>query len=575
MIAVAEMISPADHTMPNPVDAFLSPTLQAAIEQTYYAPINWHCRLEQLLLDPSFIEQPDRHVGLFSDHGVVHVRDVAQQVLTVLQTVYGVLIPERSSERLERMQGLGVLLAYWHDVGMVDFSTFGRKMHPERASQLIFAPELDDWLAQVWQDDRGRIASYLTALTHDTGLPIAPPVLLREILALAMAHSKSKVPMACLNDMIQLRARVLHAAAADLQHQYNPYTPPGPTNPHLARFYTDYPVQAFTWLVDSRPPLQELAQDVVDTLRALRCADALRQRGTVLKTSGGYEIFLNRETAQAVFALRLGADHLYLLEMPDPISSGEANIASSEMDPAGDLRISLHRGRFATQERNSFAARCTARVIQDIQADTLASFARPDVVPGQKTAAEMLILLEETDDNLTFAELVWEMLHQIDDAAAQRIRIVPSLHNCSPTEREVYVNAAPLAWSEAEKRTLLTHLEHYGHPVAQIDLIKAFHHARLAHLNAGQTLIEAGTPSGFVYLPLGDGLKIIPLGGYATFSVAAWMPLGVTGVIRGDVRNAQVVAEQPVDVLIVPQSVYLKRWHATHSYASFRQAVGL
>ncbi len=561
--------------MPNPVDAFLSPPLQAAIEQKYYAPINWHCRLEQLLLDPSFIEQPNKHVGLFSDHGVVHVRDVAQQVLTVLQRAHGVLIPERSTERWQWMQAIGVLLAYWHDVGMVDFSAFGRKMHPERASQLIFAPELDEWLAQVWQDDRGRVASYLTTLTHETGLALAPSVLLREIMALALAHSKSKIPMACLNDGTQLRAKVLDAAATNLQHQYNPLAPSGPLNPHLNRFYTDYATQAFTWLVDTRPNLQELAQDVIDTLRALRCADALRQRGTVLKTSGGYEIFLNQETAQAVFALRLGSDHLYLLEMSDMISSGEANIASSEMDPAGDLRISLHRGRFATRERNGFAAQCTALVIQDIQADTIASFGRSNVAPGLKAAAEMFILLEETDDNLAFTELVRAELRQIDAAAAQRIRIVPSLRNCSPIERDVYVSASPITWTASEKQTLLTHLAHYGHPVTQIDLEEAFHHVRLAHLDAGQTLIEAGAPSGFVYLPLGDGLKIVPLGGYATFSVAAWMPLGVTGVIRGDVRNAYAVVEQPVDVLIIPQSVYLKRWHATHSHTSFRQAVGL
>ncbi|MBK9051659.1 MAG: hypothetical protein IPL78_12285 [Chloroflexi bacterium] len=561
--------------MSNQVDTFLSPALQAVIEQKFYAQINQNCRLEQLLDDPAFLQQPNKHVGLFADHGVVHVRDVAQQVLTVLQTAHGVLIPIRTPERLARMQALGVLLAYWHDVGMVDFSAFGRKMHPERASQLIFAPDMDEWLAQVWQEDRGRVATTLTTLVQETGLTLAPPGLLREILALAMAHSKSKVPMACLNDATQLRTRVLFAAATDLQHQYNPQTPPGPPNPHLARFYTDYPTQAFAWLMATHPAWQELTQDVVDTLRALRCADSLRQRGTVLKTSGGYEIFLNQETAHAVFALRRGPDRLYLLEMPDMISSGEANIASSEMDPAGDLRISLHRGRFVTRDHNSFAARCAAIVIQDIQADTIASFQRPDSVPGLKTAAEVLILLEETDDNLAFTELVRDELSQIDDAAAQRIRIVPSLHNCSLAERELYVNAEPLDWSSVEKETLLTHLQKSGHPIAQIDRSKAFHHVRLTTLNAGQTLIEAGAPSGFVYLPLGLGLKIIPMGGYAAFSVTAWMPLGVTGVIRGDVRNAFVVAEEPIDVLIIPQSVYLKRWHTTHSHATFLQAVGV
>ena len=561
--------------MSNLVDEFLSPALQTMIEQKYYAPINIYCRLEHLLRDPTFREQPDKHVGLFSDHGVVHARDVAQQVLNVLLAAHGVLIPERSPERLEQMQALGVLLAYWHDVGMVDFSSLGRKMHPERASQLIFAPEMDEWLMAVWQADRGRVATHLTCLVQETGLTVAPPVLLREILALAMAHSKSKVPMTCLNSGQQLRQRVMFAAATDLHHQYNPQNPPGPPNPHLARFYSDYPAQAFVWLIDPLPALQELTLDVVDSLRVLRCADALRQRGTVLKTSGGYEIFLNQETGYAVFALRLGSDRLYLLETTDMISSGEANIASSEIDPAGDLRISMHRGRFVTRERNRFVAHCTARVIQDIQADTITSFQRPEAAPGLKTMDEMLILLEEVDDNLVFAEWVREELEQIDGVAVLRLRIVPSLKNCSPAERELYVNAAPLDWSVAERQHLLAHLQQSGHPIEQIDLIKAFHHVRLSTLTAGEQLIEAGAPSGFVYLPLSSGLKIIPLGGYATFSVAAWMPLGVTGVIRGDIRNAHVVAEQPVDVLIIPKSVYLKHWHATHSQATFFKAVGM
>jgi hypothetical protein len=52
--------------------------------------------------------------------------------------------------------------------------------------------------------------------------------------------------------------------------------------------------------------------------------------------------------------------------------------------------------------------------------------------------------------------------------------------------------------------------------------------------------------SSFVYFPLGDGLWIIPLGGYQSFSVAAWCPLGKTGVIRGEIRNADIVANETV-----------------------------
>jgi hypothetical protein len=77
--------------------------------------------------------------------------------------------------------------------------------------------------------------------------------------------------------------------------------------------------------------------------------------------------------------------------------------------------------------------------------------------------------------------------------------------------------------------------------------------------------IEAGSPSAFVYIPLGDGLKIIPLGGYQSFSVIAWLPPGTTGVIRGDARNADIIAEQNMSVLMIPREIYMLYWYMPYS----------
>jgi hypothetical protein len=44
------------------------------------------------------------------------------------------------------------------------------------------------------------------------------------------------------------------------------------------------------------------------------------------------------------------------------------------------------------------------------------------------------------------------------------------------------------------------------------------------------------------------------------------MPVGNTGVIRGAVRNADIVAERAVELLMIPQEVYLKYWH--HPYTA-------
>lgn len=61
-----------------------------------------------MLADPEFIRDPIHHVGLFTDHGVVHVRDVTSQISLVLDAINGVLIPARQRARLDIfMKGYG------------------------------------------------------------------------------------------------------------------------------------------------------------------------------------------------------------------------------------------------------------------------------------------------------------------------------------------------------------------------------------------------------------------------------------------------------------------------------------
>ncbi len=49
-------------------------------------------------------------------------------------------------------------------------------------------------------------------------------------------------------------------------------------------------------------------------------------------------------------------------------------------------------------------------------------------------------------------------------------------------------------------------------------------------LPAGAVLLEAGSPPGFVYIPMATGLMGTPLGGYQAFPLTPWVPLGTTGV---------------------------------------------
>ena len=593
------------------LDTFLSPDIRHQIEERYYAHINSQSRFEKLQNDPVFLANMGRHVALYSDHGVVHVRNVAEQLLAVLDQQHGVLLGQRPLPRLERMKGYGVLVAYLHDIGMIDFSDFGRTMHPEYAGQAVFDPALDDIVQALWEQNSGNLPWYLLNLANQ-GLLTQPPLLvMRELLALSLCHSKSKVPIAVLNRPEQLRARVIESivtslpslyhvqqvrqaqawlaelspgdegmalretavaqAVADYEahHRLNPEL----YNPHLAHYYQDPTQEAFCWLVAPHPLLQEFVADVIDTLRALRCADALRQRGAVLKTSGSYEIFVNQHTGNAVYALRLRDEQLYLFESPDPVSAGEANIASSELDPAGDLRISFARGAFSTAEATANAVRCAALVINDIQSDVIGSFqreGRAGATAVVKLADSIRILLEETDDNPDFANQVRQQIATDYAPMATRVQVVPSLQWASPLERELYRTAATIGWDDVMQQEILERIGQSGHRVTEIEPQSAFEDVRVATVIVGQVLIEANSNAAFVYIPLEPGLKVVPLGGYQSFNVQAWMPLGLTGVVRGATRNASVVATRAVRLLMIPKTIYLRHWHHTHDIASFQ-----
>ncbi len=574
-----------------PLDLYIPEHIRTLIERAYYQPINERATLEYLSAHSRefLVESP---AALYSDHGVVHMRDVGVRILEVLQAVNGVLIPRRSQAELERfLKSSGLLLAYLHDIGMGEFTPFARRMHPELAAQLLFSPELDAVVDEIWSQNYGNLAWRLLMLSRDGAFRQPPETVLRELLALCFCHSKSKVPSLLLSQPAGLRALLQRVIATDLHALYEmedlslrlaPMH--GEISParreDLARHYVDFEAESFAWMLEDTPGARRLLQDAIDTVRALRCADALRQRGTVQKTSGGYEVFVSQQTGNALCTLRFGDERLFLMELDLPLSAGEANIAGSVVTREGDLRVTFHRGSFTEPDATQRAAEYAAVVLDDICQDVVVSFEHPldaavfDELPAPaRTAAQIKILLENTDDNPAFVPEVIRHLQQINPAVAARCCAVPSLQNSTPLETGRYINAVELDWDADRRKALIDKIEVSGQKIDRIDVNQAFQHVRQVTLEAGDVLIEAGTPAGFVYLPLGEGLQITPLGGYQSFSVKGWFPVGSTGVIRGAARNANVVAARRLDVLIIPKEVYLRHWYWPYTFQEVRDLI--
>jgi len=566
------------------LERYLPAFIRERLEDAYYVRINEQAKLENLIHDPNFWQNIEKHPAFFSDHGVVHVRDVAQSMPLVLRTINGVLIPYRDPDHLESfMIGYGIMLAYLHDIGMSDLSPMGRAMHPEFAAQAVFDDALDDIIEIMWNENCGNVAWRLSQLFDDGVLSRDPKIVFRELLSLSVGHSKSKIPVTVLDDPTAFRGQMQFVLSHNLDDLYRKqqiakgkpvekdlFADEQPPQ-FLQKFYADFGREAFDWMVADSIEVQTLVSDVTDVLRALRCADALRQRGTVQKTSGGYEVFASPQTGNALFALRLGRDKLYLLEMVNPISVGEANIASSEFTAEGDLRLSFHRGAYANEEALHRSVYSTAFTINDFLYDIVASFWRKRTIHSLKTFKEIQVLLESTDDNPHFVELVQEQLRQFNPEISNQIQIAPSLKNVSENERTRYLNAKELDWNAEQRQSVLDHMKQAGKKLTKFDPAEGFNHVKITGIHPGEKLIAAGAPPAFVYVPLGDGLKIIPLGGYQSFSVAAWMPLGNTGVIRGAIRNADVIAEQDVSLLIIPKEIYLRHWYAPYTHEELRE----
>ena len=566
------------------LDEHLPPGLRADLERRFWRPIEAGATLEALVDDPAFYDDPGRHPAMFADHGVVHVRDVAGGLVHLVDTVDGVLLPARPPDRRRFMATLGVALAYLHDVGMVDMSRIGQRVHPPYAAHAAFWPDTAPLVDQLLGP--GRIRTRLDEVA--TGEPFDVPidVVVRELLSLSAAHSKTTIPATLLDDraafarkMRQILFTSLDDHRAAAAAQLGVPVPAPATDSEAASLGRATPADAYTWLERDDGRQGELADDVIDTIRVLRAADVLRQRGTALRTSGGYEICFDSRTARAVCTLRTATgDAAYVITYDDIRGGGEANIRVAAVTPHGHLRFAFHRGGFSGgDEAVRRAAASVANAIVDIQSDVLPSFeGRPAARLPQpaRRPGEMRIQLEQPGDSATFADEVAAVLAVLEPGLDARIEVVANLEDAAPEERSRYLVAQPIDGASRLAAEILERLDAHGAGTAGLDPSMAFREVARATIEARETLVAAGSPPSFVYVPMGPGLVVLPAGGYAPSSLSPWVPVATTGVIRGAERNSEVVAVQAVDVVIIPGERYATDWLRPLGPAQLRSLLG-
>jgi hypothetical protein len=550
------------------LDAHLPRPVRTYLEEHLWRPIEAQATLEVLSDDPSFLADPGHHPAIFADHGVVHVRDVAIGLIRLLDTVNGVLLPSRPPERQRFVEAVGVATAYLHDIGMVDMTPAGRRIHALFAAHAAFGPDVTPLVEHLLAP--GPVRTRLDDVADRTPFETSLEIVVREILSLSIAHSKSAVPAGVLDDRVSLRRllqRVIftslddHRAARGLPQAADSSPVPQDAN---AVAYGE-PSRSFAWLTAASGPQAELADDVVDAIRVLRAADVLRQRGTVLRTSGGFEICMDSATARAVCTLRPATgDAAYVMIYDDERGAGEANIRAAFVTPQGHLRIAFHRGGFGSPEAAQRAAASVAGVIVDIQADVIPSFSGVSIGGGLEAPTrardEIQIQLERPGDQPTFADDVAALVGELEPTLARRLVTVADTQGAAPVETRRFFAAEPLDHTGPEADELLRHMAEHGTETAGFDRAAAFAEACRASIQPGEILVTPGSAPAFVYVPTGPGLLVLPGGGYAPSALPPWVPVGTTGVIRRAERNSEIVAERAIDVIMIPGELYARAW---------------
>jgi hypothetical protein len=550
------------------LDGFLPNAVRTSLEERFWRPIEAQATLEVLCVDPAFLANPGAHPAIFADHGVVHVRDVSIGLVRLLDTINGVLLPFRPAHRQHFVQTLGVALTYLHDIGMVDMTPVGRRVHAMFAAHAAFGPELDPLVEHLLSPGPAR--ARLDEIQATAPMAVPPELVVREMLSMSVAHSKSAIPADILNDRIALRRVMQHVVFTSLDtHRANKWAPRAAENaPMPAEANTDAyddPAASFAWLAAPSGPQAELADDVVDAVRSLRAADVLRQRGTVLRTSGGFELCMDSQTARAVCTLRPATGGAaYVITYDDERGAGEANIRAASVTPQGHLRIAFHRGGFGSEDAARRAAASVADVILDIQADVIPSFggihADRGLPPATRSIDDVQIQLERPGDRPGFAEEVAGLVAERDPTLTRRLVTVADTEGAAPDEQRRFFRARPVDGSGRDADELLRLMAEHGVETTNLDRAAAFAEAGQTTIQAGEVVVARGSPPAFVYVPTGPGLVVRPDGGYATSPLPPWVPVGTTGVIRRAERNSEIVAEREVDVIMIPGELYARAW---------------
>ena len=131
---------------------------------------------------------------------------------------------------------------------MNDPTPEGRRVHPIYAAQIPFSGEMDDVLARLWETG-GPVVSRIGDVGAVAPFRVPGDIVLRELTALALAHSKSMVPATLHGDFMRLRKTLQRAVFVELEEHRRAgarLNPDASSRPRSARSPAGTPTRSMT-----------------------------------------------------------------------------------------------------------------------------------------------------------------------------------------------------------------------------------------------------------------------------------------------------------------------------------------
>ena len=198
------------------MDRYLPEDVRTILEERFWHTVEEKSTVEAFSRDRTILTAPDTHPAFFSDHGVVHARDVAAGTLELADVVDGRLLPapacrppgvrhgSRGLDRLHPRRG--------------DERSDARR--PSRPRDLCGADAVlacNGRRAGPALGERRLGLSRIRSVGAVDPFRIPDEVVLRELASLALAHSKSMVPATLHADFPRFRSVLQQAVLVEFE----------------------------------------------------------------------------------------------------------------------------------------------------------------------------------------------------------------------------------------------------------------------------------------------------------------------------------------------------------------------